>query len=292
MAGRWLIAALLAWAPVPLLAQGTPVPAPTQTPAPAPHYPARPAAELEALARQLYLYDQAAWHGTDAFRDKWGNRPTGELRGYIVLPGEGDLLVAVFYGEQDGRTVEFARFDVRVSDVVKSTIHPADARPELSPLGRHLVLARDAALGRAAEDGFAMCVRNHPNTVVLPTDAEGNVAVYIMTPQLENGVYPMGGHYRVDVDAVGTVRAIRPFMKSCFPLAYGQTRDGDRQVAAVLSHLLDPQPTEIHLFASYHLPVPLYVVTVDNGIVWAVAGGRIQSSEPLDSAAGEAPPAT
>lgn len=290
MAKGWMIATAMAFMPVAALAQATPAPAPAL--APAPQYPARPSAELEALARQMYLFDQAAWHGTDAFREKWGSRAMDQLRGYIVVPGEDDLLVAAFYGEQDGKIVEFARFDVRVSDVVKSTIHLASARPELSPLAQHLVLARDTALAKAEQEGLGLCARNNPNTVVLPPDADGNVAVYIMTPQMENDVYPMGGHYRVDVDAAGKVRTTRPFMKSCFPLPYGQTRGSDQQVAAVLSHLLDPQPTEIHLFASYHLSVPLYVVTVDNGMIWVIANGRVQSSELLESWVGEPAPTT
>src|SRR5207253_11060623 len=89
----------------------------------------------EQLGLQLYRYDQAAWHGSDSFQDDFKGHDTAIMRGYVVLPGEGDLLDAVFFGEVGGKLVEVARYHVRGSSVVGGGMLPENARPELPTLG-------------------------------------------------------------------------------------------------------------------------------------------------------------
>jgi hypothetical protein len=247
-----------------------------------PHYREMKAAIVRG--REMYFYDQAAWHATDRMLEDWGERPTTDLRGYIVLPGEGDGLDAVFFGEQEGKTVEFARYRVEGSKVVGGGPADEDARPELSPLGRRMVAARGIALDEARQQEFGFCNRERPNTLILPPDADDIVSVYFLTAPVSNDAYPVGGHFRIDVDAAGKVTNSRRFLNTCFVAEYGKAAGGDdgRPVALVLSHLLDPQPTEIHVFASYYIPVDLMVVTTENELLWSVARGNIGFAGSLD----------
>src|SRR5688572_29274408 len=166
--------ALFASMPLPLFAQAT-------------GRPARNAAvqaevaEAARLGELLYRYDQAAWHATDRMREGFDEALTPLMRGYIVVPGEGGLLDTIFYGEVDGTLVEMARFPVRGSEVVGGGWLPASGRRPLSEETLRLVAARQTAANYAANQRVSLCARS-ANSVVLPPDAQGMIAVYILTP--------------------------------------------------------------------------------------------------------------
>ena len=49
------------------------------------------------------------------------------------------------------------------------------------------------------------------------------------------------------------------------------------QLAALtVTHLLDPVPTEIHVFSSLSIHLPVLVATTSNAHLWAVEGNRIR----------------
>ncbi len=86
---------------------------------------------------------------------------------------------------------------------------------------------------------------------------------------------PLGGHFEVDVSADGRVGTVRAFTKSCLEMSL--VGDGKGQTKAlVVSHLLDPTPTEIHVFSSLTGKVPIYVMTMPNRTLWVVAGSEIK----------------
>ena len=249
-----------------------------------PHYDAMKQAATRG--RQMYLYDQAAWHATDRFLEDWGDRPTDWLRGYFVEPGEGSQLTAVFFGEQDGKLLEVARYRADGSAIVGGGLLDAAARPELSPLGRRMVEARQSALDEAVRQEYGLCNRSAPNTLILPPDEAGTVSVYLMTAPTETDSYPVGGHYRIDIGADGKVASSRRFLNTCFAANFGAAGEGEnagaRPVMLTLSHLLDPQPSEIHVFASYYIPIGLVLVTTQNELLWSVEQGRVGYVGKLD----------
>jgi hypothetical protein len=54
---------------------------------------------------------------------------------------------------------------------------------------------------------------------------------------------------------------------------------GATPVGFMINNLLDPVPTELHVFASYSLGMPLYVATPDKR-VWQVKRSDITLSTP------------
>ena len=54
---------------------------------------------------------------------------------------------------------------------------------------------------------------------------------------------------------------------------------GATPAGLVVNHLLDPVPTEIHVFASYSLQMPLFVATRDKRL-WRVEGAAISLAKP------------
>ena len=239
----------------------------------------------ERLGALLYTYDQVAWHGTDAFSAdvQRSGIQTDWLRGFLVLPGEGGKLWAVFYGELDGDLVEAARYQVEGSEVVGGGLLEGAARVPLSPVGRRMAALRQAAFGVMSSERLGLCARSNPNTIVLPPEADGSIAVYVMTPMTSNESYPLGGHYRFVFGADDQLVSHRRFLNSCFnlPMAMPDAGEGNRPVGVFISHLLDPQPTEIHFFASRYVPMQLMVGTLDSGTMWTISDGHLTDSAPI-----------
>jgi hypothetical protein len=94
--------------------------------------------------------------------------------------------------------------------------------------------------------------------------------------QTENGSFPFGGHYEIDIAADGHVAAERGFTRSCITMPKPEGSEGKRPAGLVLSHLMDPQPTEIHVFMQFGIGMPLYVMIADPKALWKVESGLIE----------------
>jgi hypothetical protein len=238
---------------------------------------AQAAAEAERRGQAMQAYDQAALRANEKFREDAAEagglealREKG-LRGYVVEP----FLAAhetVFYGEQDGRLFVIARYTYSDGKIVGGGLLGPDEPDALSPLAARMV----AALARVGEEmarpGHPLCSQSPPLSLVLPQD--DGVSVYVLTSTTDPKVYPAGGHYRFDFDADGELVGKRRFMSGCFPIDLTKVQDGTRPTL-LLTHVLDPQPTEIHSFVSQNVPLNLAVVTAPNRYLWTVREGRI-----------------
>lgn len=243
------------------------------------------AAEAQARGSEMFAYDQAAWHATDRFKadlaalGKAVRDPGLTLRGYVVEPDVGGVLLVSFYGgTPEMRAV--ARYRVDSRRQVEGGMLAEGADTALSPMALRLIAARDVAAAQVRQPGHEACVKAPFNTLVLPPRADGVVPVYLLTAAEALGVYPAGGHYRFDVDGNGKLVGERRFMTGCFPI---DTRSGTgkRAAAMVLSHVLDPQPTEVHAFVSRNIPIGLIVATVSNHRLWTVTNGDVRFNRDL-----------
>lgn len=223
--------------------------------------------------RLLYTYDQAAWHGTDDMLTRIKD-PQGTLGGWIV-DGPADAAQLIFYDKDsaDPHAVYVASFK-GTKLVASHVLTPSEDR-SLSPARKRMIAAVRSASTAMQASAPARCVDRPFNTVVLPpSSTDAPVSVYFLTPQTDMKVIPFGGHYRTDVSADNKAGAIRPFTKSCITLDRDPAvpEKGGKPVALVISHLLDPTPTEIHVFSSLVAKKPVYVITPGERI-WAVDRG-------------------
>ena len=94
-------------------------------------------------------------------------------------------------------------------------------------------------------------------------------------PQETLDEVPLGGHYRFEV-LDGKIVDSRTFTNSCISLPTGADDEGNKPAGLTISHLLDPIPTEIHVFSTYAARVPIYVITSQNERIWVseVSGGK------------------
>jgi hypothetical protein len=227
----------------------------------------------------MYAYDQAAWHGTDDARAKL---PDLTVSGGWIVDGPANAPEIVFYDKDaaDPHAVYVA--DFRDGKLVSSrVIGPSDDRT-LSPARQALIAAVRAARAKLVAAGAKPCAAAPFNVVVLPPSTPGGATlVYFLTPQTKNEAVPLGGHYRIEVGPDGKVGEMRSFTHSCIDMptrggSAGGVPAGGKLAAGFVTHLLDPVPTEIHVFSSLAARLPLFVGTTQNRRVWAVEGSRIR----------------
>lgn len=235
-------------------------------------------ATVSARGAAIYAYDQAAWHTSDTMVAKHlPESAMRAIRGWVVEP-RGDTLTVTYFGEEDGKPYAIYIADFADGAVSNERVPDAGSTDRaLTPLGLRFAAARVAATRAAA--ALPRCSQRNYNSVVLPPEADGTIPVYLLTPQVENDQYPMGGHHEIDIAADGTVAGLRDFTKSCLTIGAPGTNPGDKPVGLYLTHLLDPHPTEIHVFTSLAAHYPIFVGTSDQQ-VWSVEGTRITRLDP------------
>lgn len=222
----------------------------------------------------MYLFDRAAWLTSDDLVSRLPKDRHAEIGGWVVTPTGGGVHVDYFGQDAASDRVVYSA-DVIQGVVRNPAVHRAAKAPTLS--GPTLQMARAkqiAAAEMAGRKDWQPCANVRFNTVVLPPDKDGTVPVYFLTPQTKAGAYPFGGHYRIDISRHGKVTDSRTFTKSCLTLGKPPTSSGNRTAALVVTHNLDAQPTEIHVFQQLHVGVPLLVAT-GRKTIWRVERGQI-----------------
>jgi hypothetical protein len=225
----------------------------------------------EQRGRLLYEVDRAAWVTTDDLRRRVPDLRSSGIRGWIVERDGAGYAVTFYAGEGDARVAAY-RARVANNRVAGAELIAPPARPPLTPLQRRLADARQA-VGRAP---MQACARSGLNlAVITPDTPDGPMDVYVLTPQTEAGTYPMGGHNRMTIAPSGEVLSHRAFTNSCLNLS-SRAPGGGTPVALMVSHVLDPIPTEVHVFLSIWVGLPLYVATTNPMRAWRIEGGRIR----------------
>jgi hypothetical protein len=223
---------------------------------------AEPVAFAERRGRELYEHDQAAWHGTDAAKPasrRWRRR----LVGWITVPrAEGERPLVRFLSEPEP-SVYASRVDV-VLGVTEAKLEEHD--PAIPLPDDQQALARARAL--AIAERKRQCTPTL-NSVVL-RDAGGEIHVYLLAATSDPDVIVLAGHDLARVSPDGrTVVAWRSFSNTCMN---GELKED--AVMQFVTHVLDPTPTEVHVFTSLNYRAPLAVGT-SRGI-WMVDAGEIR----------------
>jgi hypothetical protein len=225
-----------------------------------------------ARGRLLFDIDRAAWVTTDDLQAKVEAADMRLLRGWTVERDGNGFMVTYYAGEGDARAALY-RARVENRRVVSSQVFADGSRPPLTAMQRRLADAR----GAIARFGEHPCSNAPFNAAIIPPDTpDGPIDVYALTAQTDANVLPFGGHYRATIAADGTLSNTRGFMRSCFNAPRPAPENGSQPAAMFITHLLDQTPTEIHVFMSIWLGLPVYVGTMEPRRVWAVEGNRIR----------------
>lgn len=231
---------------------------------------------------RLYAHDRVAWVGTDEAMPEIKDR-LSEGRGYVIHETDAGH-VLTFFGDDDG--VPYAlwratyRDETRVSGglIERDSVEAAFTQDELEVYAaRRLAIAH--FFSNAKDEGLFFCDNTKsPNVAILqPTERDASFQAYFMTPQHDLSLWPMGGHSRVTISPEGEATEMRGFTKSCISLGAGERKEGHTLVAMAVSHILDPVPTEIHVFTAIASGTDVMVII--DGEAWMVDGETITMSD-------------
>jgi hypothetical protein len=229
--------------------------------------PAQEAAALQAAqvtGLAIYRHDHAAAVATDAVFKLDQFRKDERTRGWITEEQQDDITVTFI----DQEPAALYRVTVN-KDGVAGQVRVMDRPIALTSYEAGAAAARAAAVASP----FQPCADKY-NSVVLPSaDGREKWAVYLIPGTIKKGIIPFGGAYRMGVSGK-EVLSQRAFTRTCITL-----QANENAVGLMITHLLDPVPTEIHVFWSISTHQPIYVGTPPNGTVWAVEGGKIKLVE-------------
>jgi hypothetical protein len=231
----------------------------------------------EWLGTALYVHDSAAARATDELMRRGVLEKDTRIRGWITaMTDNSNAVLVTFVGEQDGTPHALHRVTVRAG--TRSLRYQAltPALP-LTTDESASYAARTLALDELNKES-ERCSETY-NTVVLPIQRQGDhfILVYLLAATNQSGVVVAGGHIRYEVSPDGKrIEGQRTFTRSCLVIPQENAEKGKTPVAMMLTHLLDPTPTEIHVFMSRLYEKPFYIGTAENDLVWLVDGSSIR----------------
>lgn len=218
------------------------------------------AAETNGAA--IYRHDHAAAIATDAAFEIRAFKRDKRVNGWITEEKGSDIIVTFI----DKVPAALYRVTVSNSGAVTGGVTTLDSPTPLTAFESGAAAARALAM----KSGFAPCSDKY-NSVVLPDKSlANNWVVYLLPGTTRKNVVPIGGTYRVETDAK-TVTSRRGFTRTCIALQYDA-----RSASLMITHLLDPTPTEVHVFWGLWSGKPLYAGTLPHGTIWAVESGKIR----------------
>jgi hypothetical protein len=227
----------------------------------------------EATGLMIYRHDHAAAVATDALGALGIFKSDNRIRGWITEEqGEGILIIFI---SGDANEIPQALYRVSVSKEGEVTGPPQ----ELKTPQALTEFESGAAAARifAGKYSFQPCTE-HYNTVVLPADssASPNWVVYLIPGTQDALRLPLGGAHRLELDATAQhLINERGFTRSCVVLGDPKSDPNHRPVMLVATHLMDPVPTEIHVYWNLSSRIPLGILTPPHGTAWEISKGRI-----------------
>jgi hypothetical protein len=223
--------------------------------------------------RLLFELDRAAWVTTDDMLKRFGRRDM-PIKGWVTERDGADGYRVTYFGDGPSGPVAWYSGRVRGGKVTSGEVYPEAARPALTAAQLRLRQAADVARGFTE---YRPCTPARFNVAVVPAEsADAPLDAYLLSAQTVATVYPVGGHYLLRVGPDGRVLSHRRFMNSCMNVDTASQPKGATTVGLMLSHLLDPVPTEIHVWSSLAMRKPIFVATTDPQRVWSVEGSRIR----------------
>ena len=217
-----------------------------------------------SLGLIVYQKDYAASVATDEMATR-GLFDDSRLRGWIT-DRQGEAWRVVYVGGVGG--IDHALYTIDVKDGVvdpQTYQYYADGR-DLTDRQQGLWQARQLALSSSPSS----CGEG-TNAVVLPMNANDGTLqgyfVYLLAATSDPNIIQMGGHRRVQIakDAKRVLGSVS-FTNSCITL--DKSQDGP----LLVTHSLAPTPEEPHVLLSLLHGRELFVATLDNDLIWSVAG--------------------
>jgi hypothetical protein len=229
--------------------------------------------KAESTGLAIYKHDRAAWVATDAIATIGGTQSDRGVRGWITEERNDGILVTFISGNDDHAPQALYRVSISTNGDVSGPPQELKVPEALTDSESGAAAARAFAL----KSPFQRCADDY-NTVVLPADSSPspNWAVYLLPATKDVSRIPLGGAHRLEFDSTRqNLVSERGFTKACLVLGDPKGDSKHRPVGLFTTHLLDPVPTEVHVFWNLWTGIPLYIATPPNGTIWKISKGQI-----------------
>jgi len=213
---------------------------------------------IEITGDRMARHDRAAWMASDALITPDGPGRDARVRGWVTSEHP-DGIEVVFLDASST-----ALYRVRVDGAGRAGA--VERKPAvLDAFETGAAQARALAMG----SGFTPCAARY-NPIVLPADdGPDRWTVYLIPAMTDRNIVPFGGAYRLEI-ADGHIVSQRPYTRSC---VQARRSAGDGAPKALwMTHLLDPLPTELHVFWSITTGLPMVVGTSAGD--WKIESGH------------------
>ena len=229
--------------------------------------------KAEAVGLTIFKHDHAAAVATDALLASGVTKSDKRMHGWITESQGDGILVTFISGNENEAPQALYRVSVSKEGEVSGPPQELKVPEALTEFESRAAAARLFA----AKYSFQPCAERY-NTVVLPADSSAtpNWVVYLIPATQDALRIPLGGAHRLELDATAEhLISERGFTRSCVVLGDLKADPKHRPVGLVATHLMDPVPTEIHVFWNLWAGIPLDILTTSNGAVWNISKGHI-----------------
>ena len=237
-----------------------------------------------AIGTQIFVHDAACSRATDELFARKALPDDSRVRGWLTErydAGENPGILVTFIGDAQGKPL--ALYRVRVPAGERPLEYQALTPPAALDDGQVAAWKARTAATRALESHKDLCGERY-NTVVLPAGTPGidGIRVYMLAATTQPDLMIAGGHFLYEYTADGvTLKSERAFTRACVDLPLKEDPAKGELKGLMLTHLLDPTPTEIHVFLSRSSGKNIYLATPDNKMMWFIMNGAIVAAKDL-----------
>jgi hypothetical protein len=233
---------------------------------------------------QIYLHDFAAARATDALFEHKALPADTRVRGWLtetLEAGEDAGIDVTFIGEEAGKALALYRVEVAAGDrpIEYQALTPAAPLTDVQAAAWKARATAEQALGKRTD----LCGERY-NPVVLPANTPGidGIRVYMLAATTQPDLMVAGGHFLYEFTSDGArLKSERAFTRACIDMPIKEDPAKGKLQALTLTHLLDPTPTEIHVFLGRNYGKSLYLATTQNAMMWIIMDGRIIAAKDL-----------
>jgi hypothetical protein len=233
---------------------------------------------------RIFSHDIAASMATDELFRRELLPNDNRVRGWLTdepEPGTKDGVLVTFVGEVSGEFFALYRVFVPPGEGTVDFTNLHTPAP-LTESQRARWAARTAA-SKELKSRKDLCGERY-NTVVLPpgTDDSENIRVYFLAATTKRNLMIAGGHFLYEYSADGkSLKTQRAFTRSCLDLSLEKDPAKGEFKGIMFTHLLDPTPTEVHVFLGYNYGETIYLGTTESSMMWVIMGGAIVAAKDM-----------
>ncbi len=228
----------------------------------------------QQLGHSLTQQDWAAEVATDAIIRLGADLSISnkKLKAFIVERKEHSWVFS-YIGKKGFSLGVFYQIEVDINGPIDETYHFYKKPKKLT----HLQKLIFKAVQLAKKQEFKKCTSSYNNVAIhlIGEKGEDSFYIYLLAATNNTDLNIGGGHHRFLIDPKKK-KVIEHYSHSNDCLQSTLNKD---TTSLVFTHMTSDVPNEFHIYMSYLYKMPLYVLTINNGIIWKVNNGKIEVIE-------------